>query len=61
MGQFRIFTVKQWRELGPAVCSLPLVCTHEGHWKSGVIPLGDVDKAAKLIPVVLVGDAIVKA
>ena len=61
MGQFRIFTVRQWREIGPALESLPLICTREGHWKSGVIPLGDADTAAKLIPVVLVGDAIVKA
>ena len=61
MGQFRIFTARQWREIGPALESLPLICTSEGHWKSGVIPLGDVATAAKLIPVVLVGDAIAKA
>ena len=60
VGQFRIFTVKQWRELGPKVESLPLICSREGHWKSGVIPLGDVDTAVKLIPVVLVGDGIAK-
>ena len=61
MGQFRIFTAKQWREIEPVFESLPLICTREGHWKSGVIPLGDADTAAKLIPVVLVGDAIAKA
>ena len=61
VGQFRIFTAKQWREIAPEVKSLPLICTREGHWKSGVIPLGDADTAAKLIPVVLVGDGIAKA
>ena len=61
MGQFRIFTARQWREIGPALESLPLICTREGHWKSGVIPLGDVATAAKLIPVVLMGEAIAKA
>ena len=60
VGQFRIFTVKQWRELGPGAESLPLICSREGHWKSGVIPLGDVDTAARLIPVVLVGEGIAK-
>jgi len=34
---------------------LPLVCTREGHWKSGVIMLGDAT-ASKLVPVVLVGN-----
>ena len=61
VGQFRIFTAKQWREIAPEVKSLPLICTREGHWKSGVIPLRDADTAAKLIPVVLVGDGIAKA
>ena len=60
VGQFRIFTVKQWREIGPGAESLSLICSREGHWKSGVIPLGDVDTAAKLIPVVLVGEGIAK-
>ena len=59
VGQFRIFTAKQWREVGSGLEAMPLVCTREGHWKSGVIPLGDIDSAAKLIPVVLVGGAAV--
>ena len=60
VGQFRIFTAKQWREIRPSLESLPLSCTREGHWKSGVILLGDVDTAGKLIPVVLVGDGVAR-
>jgi len=56
VGQFRIFTAKQWRMVWPSLKSLPLLCSGEGHWKSGVIPLADVDAGAKLVPVVLVGN-----
>ena len=55
-GQFRIFNGQQWRKVSPALKSLPLIRSREGHWKSGVIPLADVDAAAMLVPVVLIGD-----
>lgn len=61
VGQFRIFTAKQWREIGPGLEAMPLVCTREGHWKSGVVPLGDSDSATKLIPVVLAGSEVFEA
>ena len=60
VGQFRIFTVKQWREVWPLLEALPLIRSREGHWESGVIPLADVDAAAKLIPVVLVGNEVLQ-
>lgn len=56
VGQFRIFTAKQWRAVWPTLKSLPLLCSGQGHWKSGVIPLADVDAGAKLVPVVLIGN-----
>ena len=54
MGQFRIFTARQWRKIAPSLESLPLICTREGHWKSGVVMMGDA--AIKFVPVVLVGN-----
>ena len=62
VGQFRIFTAKQWRTARQSLESLPLCCSREGQWKSGVIPLADVDAATKLVPVVLIGnEAVAKA
>ena len=56
VGQFRIFTGQQWRKVWPSLKSLPLIRSGEGHWKSGLIPLADVDEVTKLVPVVLIGD-----
>ena len=56
VGQFRIFNAQQWRVVGPSLESLPLCCSREGHWKSGVIPLADVEAATKLVPAILIGD-----
>lgn len=58
VGQFRIFTAQQWRKVWPSLKSLPLLCSHDGHWKSGVIPLADVDAGTKLVPVVLIGNEV---
>ena len=59
-GQFRIFTAKQWGVIWPSLKSLPLICSRAGHWKSGVIPLADVDAATKLVPAVLIGSDVLR-
>ena len=55
VGQFRIFTAQQWQKSRLSLESLPLMRSREGHWKSGVISLANVDAATKLVPVVLIG------
>ena len=40
VGQFRIFSVQQWRTVWPSLKSLPLLRSREGHWKSGVDSTG---------------------
>ena len=62
VGQFRIFTAQQWRVVRPSLESMPLLFSEQGHWKSGAIPLADVNAANEAVPVVLVGnEAMAKA
>lgn len=59
--EFRIFTRPEWDEMHEELEQIPFVKTSNGRWKSGVIWLGEVDDATKLIPAMLVGKRLIES
>jgi uncharacterized ferritin-like protein (DUF455 family) len=57
-GQFRIFTASQWRANETQFKKIPLERSNDGPWKSGVIQLGEIKPMTKLVPGILIGNAL---
>ena len=53
--QFRILTKPQWHSLITKSENLQITISRQRQWKSGVIPLGEINAQTKLVPAVLIG------